>query len=70
MPLLSTTIDLPSFTKVFTKLFDEINLVNMLYDYYYQQWSITVRNAKLLSFDITLNSDVLTTRDFHYVKRV
>ena len=35
MSLLPTTRDLSSFIKVFTKLFDDLNIVEMLYNYYW-----------------------------------
>ena len=68
--MLTTINDVLPFRQILTKLFNEINLVNMLYDYYYQQWSITVKGIELKNFDVVFNSDILTKEDFHYIKEL
>ena len=65
-----STKDLSSFHQIFTKLFDEINLVDMLYEYYYCSWSVVRRNILKINFDIRLNSIILSDKDFQLAKNI
>ena len=64
---MSTIKDVLHFRQVFTKLFDEINLLDMLYEYYYCQWSITLKGILSSNFNIVRNSVVLSDTDFQQI---
>ena len=68
MFILSTTKNSFSFIKVFTKMFDDMNLIEMLYDYYYNQWDITYNSGGF--YNILKNSINLKPQKFRSVKNL